>query len=658
MEQPVFGGWGEDMKAFKRFMGLLKEDLKNKRWMVTAVCYLFGMFCLMFSTKMTIPAGEMRSLYVGAGNTSFFAAMLLLGIIMGAGGFPYLHSEQKSDLYLSLPFSRRQLFAAGCLNNFLIFGIPAVACKILFFRISLSMGYSRYEDSVSSLWSGCLVLLLGFLFVMNLSMLASFLAGNAGYMGGMLALFFFGPGAGLYLTEKMLGIFVPSFYRLETLETLKRYLPPLLLLKNAAGIEEYTDGAYWMLSAHLPYIFYLAVITVLLLLVNLLVFQVRPVEQKGRAFIFRPAEGFVRYSCLTLASLWLVDALQIFSFGSFSPALAGIGVLIGVPLAHGLLNMLITCNAKKFLSAKWRLLAEMLVMILLLGVFSLWGKGEEKLPPKEDVASMAVVLTALGSGDDSSRALHNMKLAGAELSDAYDWVNASRGEGDGAYEVLVKYELKNGREKYFRYQIPWYALDGFEGIFAGEEFKWGSYEGLRLDSMKYYEICWSNGIESYTLDLDEQERMSLWEAYREDLGRLTLKEIRHQPPIGRLTFASVKNQGDVKGYIYPGFTQVLSLLEEYGIDGTKGISDYEITKIVVDKYVLTRGLLYQVNSLEWEKIITDKAAMEEYAGDLYCEEFWEDYQLNEMDTDMVFTVYYRDSDKKTVNHVKCRIKAE
>ena len=109
--------------------------------------------------------------------------------------------------------------------------------------------------------------------------------------------------------------------------------------------------------------------------------------------------------------------------------------------------------------------------------------------------------------------------------------------------------------------------------------------------------------------------------------------------------------------IYPGFTKVLSLLEEYGVTGEKGIKDYEINKIVVDKYMLTRGLLYDVNSLEWEKTITDEASIKELAKGLFCEEFCEDYLLNEKNLQIEFTVYYRDSEGRTVNQVKCRAQA-
>lgn len=646
------------MKRIKGLFGLYKEDLKNKLWMVAAVCYLSGMFCLLFSAKMTIPTGEVRSLYVGPANTSFFAAMAAMGILMGAGNFYYLRTEPRSDLYLSLPFSKNQLFVAGYLNNLFIFSASVVAGRFLFFRISLSMGYSRYEDSVFSVWAGCLVLILGFLFVMNLTMLAFLWTRNVWYMGGLMALFFFGPGAGLNLAEKMLGMMVPSFYRSETLEMLKGYLSPLLLLKNAAGAGEYLDGSYWMWEDHLPYLIYLAVAIVFLTMMNLFFFRTRPVWRQRGAFTFRIARLFTRYSCVILAVLWFVGLLQVFSFGSFSWTLAIAGVLTGVPLIHGLLNMILACDTKKFLSGKWHLLAEVLTVFLLFGGFALWGSWEGRIPAKEEVASMAVALTALKSGDDSWQVLQNMGLADEEMSAAYDWVNEDYGENAADYEVLVRYEEKNGSRRYCRYQLPWYALDGFERVFAGKAYKEGIYQGLRLASMKYYEIRWSNGIESYTLDLDEDERFGLWEAYKEDAGGLAFADIRRQTPIGRLTFVSTKNQEDVTAELYPGFTRVLSLLEEYGIWGTKGIEDYEITRIVVDKYVLTQGLLYNVNSLEWEKTITDEASIKELSSVLFSQELCEDYLLNAKNLQMEFTVYYRDSDGRTIDFVKCRAQAD
>lgn len=644
------------MDGWKRFTGLLRADFKSKLGLAVIAWYVLGMFCLLFSMKMTIPTGEMRSLYVGAGNTSFFAAMILFGIAMGAGAFRFLYSESKTDLYFGLPFTRNHLYVAGVLDNFLIFAVPLVLCRLLFFRISLSMGYSEYEDSAASVWAGCAVLVLGFLFVMNLSLLAFLLAQNTGYRIGLLALFLFGPGTGIRLWEKMLKALVPSFYRSEVLERLKGYLSPLALLGNAAGIHEYADGAYWTLGSHLPYILCLAAAVVILFLINLGVFAIRPAERQSGMFTFRFVEYLVRYGCMALAVLWLVGGLQVFSSGGDPIVVMVIGVLTGVPVVHGLLNIVIGFDARKFLTGKWHLLAELLVMTVLLSGFLLWGARGGKIPPKEDIQSMAVALTALRSSDDSDRILENMQLTGEELSASYDWLHAFSEEKAGreaAYEVLVKYKLQNGKTKYFKYQLPWHALDGFEGIFGQESFKEGAYEALRMDSPKYFEVQWTNGLESYTLDLDEEGRQDLLEAYRQDLQSLTFEEICQQAPIGKLTFVSTKNQGDVSGYIYPGSDNILTYMSQLGIDADRRVSDYELTKIVVDSYMLTEGLLYDVRYLESEKTVTDSKKVTQMSQTLFVEDFCVDPLLHAMDRDTEFIVYYRDSAGRTVNSVKC-----
>ena len=229
----------------KRFTGLLREDLKRKLGMIAAAWYSMGMLCLVFSMKTTVPTGEVRSLYVGPGNTSFFAVMVLFGILMGAGAFRFLRSEPETDLYFGLPFTRPQLFMAGWVNNLLIFAVPLMVCRLLFFQISLAMGYSRYEESILSVRMGCLVPILGFLFMMGLSMLAYLLAQNTGCRIGLLALFLLGPDAGIRLIEKLLGMMVPSFYRSEVLEMMKEYLSPLSLLLRSTGVQEYADGSYF-----------------------------------------------------------------------------------------------------------------------------------------------------------------------------------------------------------------------------------------------------------------------------------------------------------------------------------------------------------------------------------------------------------------------------
>lgn len=653
------------MKRIKMFGGLLKEDLKNKLWLVLITWYAFGMFCFLFATKAAIPAGEVRSLYVGAGNTSFFAAMQVFGFLMGIMSFPYLYSGKKADLYFSLPFSRTQMFLAGCINNFLIFSFPMVICKLIFFKLSVSMGYCKYEEAVLSVWVSCGVMILGWLFISSLSMLSALLTHNTGYALGVFILLGFGPDLGFCLTEKMMKICIPTFYRSEMLERLSGYLSPMALLKNATGVDEYADGALWSLHDHLPYIFFLGAAGLLLLILNCLIFQKRPVERGERMFSFRFAECLVRYACVLLAVLWIVGSLQVFTWGGFSAGLAVFGILCGVPLVHGLLNVLLSFNIKRFFSGRRHLLAEYLLMFAVTGIFVFGGKKEGAFPAKEETESLAVVLSALGSGDEPEEVLSHMDLTGEELSFAWDWIEAYcldaeslPGPETESFELLVKCRLKDGKEKYYRYEIPRPMADVFGDIFNGKKFKEGTYAALRLDSLKYYEIRWSNGLETYTLDLSREERQKLWEIYREDFMGLTFSDIREQTPVGSFTFCETRSHKEVTGYIYPGFTGVLKALSEYGIDGEKTIKDYPVNKIVIDKYLVTEGLLYDVRYLGWKKEITDEETIKGLTEGLCYKDFCGDYLLNNRDVSMEITLYYKDSSGKTVNSISCMADGE
>ena len=647
----------KEMDGMKRFAGLLREDLKHKLGMTAALWYSMGMLCLVFSMKTTVPTGEVRSLYVGPGNTSFFVVMVLFGIWMGTGAFRFLRSEPETDLYFGLPFTRPQLFVAGWVNNLLIFAVPLTVCRRLFFRISVAMGYSRYEESILSVRMGCLVPILGFLFMMGLAMLAYLLARNTGYRMGLLALFLLGPDAGVRLVEKLLGIMVPSFYRSGVLEIMKEYLSPLSLLSRSTGVQEYTDGSYWLLQEHLSYILVLAGAAVFLSILCLVIFCIRPAERTNRMFTFRAVEYLVRYVCLVLAALWLVNGVQVFAFGGFSMAMAGIAVLFGVPVLHGLLNMILAFDARKFVSAKWHLLVEFCVMLLVLGVFSAMGSRSGRMPAVEEIESAAVVLPALASGGDSEQALSRMKIEGDGLADTYAWIREiceEKSDAENSHDIVVKYHLKNGRTAYYKYRLPIYAIGSFSDIYRQEAYKKGTYDVLCLDSVKYCEVRWTNGMEQYTLDLNEQERQVLWEAYCTDLGGMTFTEIRTKTPIGQLTFASTKNQGDVSGYIYSGFSKTLAVLSDYGIHAGKKICDYEITEIVVDRYMMQDGLLYNVRYLAAQDTVTDPEKIAELAKTLFIEAFCVDDQLCLKDRNTEYTVSYRDSTGQTVRRVKCR----
>ena len=85
----------------------------------------------------------------------------------------------------------------------------------------------------------------------------------------------------------------------------------------------------------------------------------------------------------------------------------------------------------------------------------------------------------------------------------------------------------------------------------------------------------------------------------------------------------------------------------------KRICDYEITKIVIDRYLFQDGLLYSVRYLAAQDTVTDPQKIAELSKELYVEEFCEDHLLNLKDENTEYTVYYRDSEGRTVSSVKC-----
>ena len=76
---------------------------------------------------------------------------------------------------------------------------------------------------------------------------------------------------------------------------------------------------------------------------------------------------------------------------------------------------------------------------------------------------------------------------------------------------------------------------------------------------------------------------------------------------------------------------------------------------MMDQYLYTDGLLYDVRALEFQKTYRDEGSgqVKEMAMYLVPEEFCVDYLLFQKDRQREYTVYYRDSEGKTVGKVKC-----
>lgn len=197
------------------FFRVLREDFRHKIWML-ALSTLGSLLAL--PVTWLIYNGE-RSQYLQRApedtvqkvllelayrNESFYGvviccsagAVALLGaLIVGLFGFRYVFQRNMTDLYHSLPVSRKTLFAAGWLNGLLIWFVPylvnlAVTLVLGEYRLSSVKRMAELRGNRS--WEGwpsaagllinalisTLTILAAFLLVYHLVLLAVMLCGN------------------------------------------------------------------------------------------------------------------------------------------------------------------------------------------------------------------------------------------------------------------------------------------------------------------------------------------------------------------------------------------------------------------------------------------------------------------------------------------------
>lgn len=615
----------------------------------------------MFATKATIPTGEVRSLYVGPGNTSFFVAMGVFGVMAGIFGFRYLYSVEHAELVFGLPFSKRHLFWAEYGNMLLIFVMPCIVCRFCFFQFAVSMGYVEFGADTMAMWQGVFVCILGFLFFFQLTVFAMLVVQNMVYTIGVLLFLVFAPIFTGKVGDGILAHFFAGLYCSVFWERIKEYLSPITLYQNAAGISDYVDGSDWKWSEHASYIWVMISVVLFLTVLNSILYRKRPVEPKQNRITFHWVEILLRYICVLLGTLWLVNGLQFFALNHFSVGLAIAGAVIGVFLMHGIVGLAMHSTGK-------HLFLELGMAMILLLCFFIAGKETQVMPEVENLSNLSIVLPAIDSGADSDRALSEMTIEGDALKEIYEWIDENcvqqkeveRNALADMNMVLVRYEELSGKEKYCRYYISKENIARFQTVFAKEAFRESMFPVLALQNMNYFEIHFDDGVEEYQLDLNEAEKEALLEAYREDFAALSFTDFANEVPVGRLDLCSTKNQEDVSGYVYPGFVRVGALLEAYGMRVEKGMQDYDLTKIVVNEYEITPGLLYEVKGLT-DRSETDSAEfLESMAETLHSEELCVNRELADVSVNELikYQVYYRDSEGKTVGCVECLEKIE
>jgi hypothetical protein len=335
------------------FSKILKEELRHHLVSIFAVvlCFLGEVLFFYFDVKNLVARrGEEELEYIrealSAAGEPVIEAMIpamILGVLLAAAYFSYLHSRRKTDFYFSLPIKRGRRFVMGILSSLIIFIIPCLIAAGLEIAIGYTTGCASTAFLSKMLWrTFCKVLCFAAMWItMALAMI----------MTGNLTVAFLGLGVFCsyipIFIRYLLPLYQEFFYETyvepyRALDGAWYYFSPVSLATGMAG--RYYD---WVLKEHLSYIVGILVFIVLSGLLAYWLYLKRPAEAAGRAMAFEKMNAPIRFAIVIPIALYFGFFLSELSGNYGSKFWIVIGIIFGVVLLHGIVESIFNFDLRK-----------------------------------------------------------------------------------------------------------------------------------------------------------------------------------------------------------------------------------------------------------------------------------------------------------------------
>lgn len=630
------------------FTKLCVENMKRKLWLLVItvltyfVCMPIAMLLELQSQARYEPTERVYlrifSDFLGMGFNSVFAAGF--GILCALAGFAWLFSKKKVDLYHSIPVKREKMFFSIWLNGIIFWLVPYVVSILICLGIISS--YLTLDGSLIALMLETLgINILFFMFFYHLAILAVMLTGNMINCFATGAVLFGYVTAIRLLLESYLEVFIATYYAYSDFMEELKFSSPIMTFVYLADrfVSWQNNRQYYANNTEL--VMYLAqclVITLIIGVIAVTLYKKRPSEAAGRSIAFEKIMNIYRILLvipLALGSGLLFTALVDGS--STETAWLIFGLIFGLVLSHGFIEVLFQMDIKAMFSYKKQLFATGVVVFLL--AFSMkqdWYGINKWMPEKEEVSSMAVTAGVMDGGYfyyynkeqgeqlyGQDWVLKNMVLTDTELAyglakDGMECVVESQkypeqnfNSGISYERYVVKYRLKNGKERTKRYWLPEDAVYEYVSQLYQDE----AYKNVIMN------LLWEEGKTATRLHLSdasytEQELAAQWipefiEIYHREYDALTYKDMQESCVAAEIDIEHYRD-GEYLGRagdfpLYSCCEESLRYLEEKGIDISYMAGDFEgkIQQLGValnGEVVLQRlGLSEESMSEEYEK---------------------------------------------------------
>lgn len=648
------------------FLKLLKEDARRSIWLFLLSAYLYLTYIMDFTlaqSGQTLFIGDDR---LGPGNNTVFLITISLAIACAIQGFSYLFSEEKTDFYFSLPVRRKQLFFANYLNGLFISGLPCILSRLICYFIE----GSRSKDALYVTWMGILLNILGFLLIYHLVLCVILLTGHILIAAsGTMLLFIYGTFAFGLVLEKYNSAFFDTYYKMDFMNALAVYTSPYRLYGTLCGTDSPDDLEIWLLIPHLRELMVILAIIIFTFIFAYSLFQKRPAEAAGHALAFENAKTIMKCILAIPTVLAIGYYIMLCSPSGRSFFLLAIGIVFAAFTLNGLLEIVFRFDIRGMLAGKIHFVIITVVCLLTAGSFSadIWGY-DNYIPKGEEIQSAAVAIHGLDDATysentsysfqnfDIDNQLSSMQLKGREKENLLAWISEIREHSNNHKKpltyVAVAYHMKDNKTIYRKYPIISVKdIESFQTIYESESYKKGAFPAMNHDSPGTKHYIWSNGIQSFHLDLTEEENAKLMKLIATDLTNLKISDLEQYFPIGTLSLVYGTSAYGEEVPLYPTFDNTIRYLEEIGIPAKKSISDYEISRIQIyerHKEIHTFGKVSLSRILVLDT--TDYDTIRRIARQMIPEGYAVNPILNPVNTGYETLISYKDSSGRTIQY--------
>ena len=598
------------------FFKLCIENIKRRMWLLvlTSLTFFIAMPLGMMIALQNVSGYDeivyhenvvaIFSAFFGMGVNTVLTACF--AIICAIAGFAWLFSKKKVDLYHSIPVRREVIFASCYVNGIVLYLLPyLISCLICLIIISRFTAITGSMLSMAAITFG--VHILFFLFFYNLMLVAVMLTGNmitCLITGGVLFIYAMTVRA---LMEGYLELFISTHYGNWNILEDVHFTSPLLAIiyfgQKFVSIEDrfyvYMTGTSFAL-----YILQCFLLMVIAGVIALLLYKKRPSEAAGKSI------AFVRI--LNLYRILLVIPLSLGS-GIFFALLGSstsesiqmtwfcFGLIFGLVLSHGFIEVLFQMDIHAIFSYKRQLLATGIVVFLI--AFSIrgdWYGINKSIPKKENVSSIAISVPSLNEGNvyinrasgEYIRGMEQYIFRNMELDPEIAYKMAEKGmevatkktewRSDDEYIYFnVKFNLKNGKESYKKFWFPASEIgDSMEEIYSSKEYKAAMKKRFQEGEIVSIDIM----DITYHMELLEEEWIpEFMEIYCREYEDLGFQEALDSGVVAMMDIQSVSGEGKYCGIseipIYGACTETLHFLEEHQIATDLMLGKFDATMV-------------------------------------------------------------------------------